>query len=154
MNSNNIPDNCECLVASYCSSSPNSAGPGVQISFHGISSVSLNNVILNAQGGPNHQPGLFFYGPGATSQPFGDGIRCVTTPSFRLPPPVFFTGAADPSGPGNAGSQIDLTTGAPSSGPGQIQAGSTWYFQLWYRDPQGGPWGFNLSNGLEITFCP
>lgn len=24
--------------------------------------------------------------------------------------------------------------------------------QLWYRDPAGGPGGFNLSNGLEVLF--
>ena len=35
-----------------------------------------------------------------------------------------------------------------------IQPADTRYFQLWYRDPLGGLSGFNLSNGLEITFCP
>jgi hypothetical protein len=35
-----------------------------------------------------------------------------------------------------------------------IQPADTRYFQIWYRDPTGGSSGFNLSNGLEITFCP
>ena len=31
---------------------------------------------------------------------------------------------------------------------------STWNFQFWYRDPLGGPAGFNFSAGLEVTSCP
>ena len=138
----------------YCTAAPNSAGGGALILTAGRASLNHNDLVLDAVGGVAGELGLFFYGPGTTSQSFGDGIRCVTTPIFRLPPPVFFTGAGDPSGPGNAGYPLDLTTGAPSSGSGQIQVGSTWYFQLWYRDSAGGPFGFNLSNGLEITFCP
>ena len=38
---------------------------------------------------------------------------------------------------------------------GQIGPGQTWYFQGWYRDPAG-PCGsgFNLTNGIEVTFTP
>ena len=36
---------------------------------------------------------------------------------------------------------------------GQIIAGSTWNVQFWYRDPSGGPVGFNFSNALRISFC-
>ena len=78
VNSNNIPDSCEFLISSYCSSSPNSAGSGVQIVFNGTPSVSVNEMGFSAQGEPNHQPGLFFYGPGSANQPFGEGIRCVS----------------------------------------------------------------------------
>ena len=59
-------------------------------------------------------------------------------------PPVFF------NGPGNASKQLDMNANALSG----IQPADTRSFQLWYRDPPGGPWGFNLSDGLEITFCP
>jgi hypothetical protein len=33
-------------------------------------------------------------------------------------------------------------------------SGDTRYFQTWYRDPSGGPCGagFNLTNGMELTF--
>jgi hypothetical protein len=41
-----------------------------------------------------------------------------------------------------------------SSGAGLILAGSVFNFQLWYRDPGGGPQGFNLSDAIELTFCP
>jgi hypothetical protein len=36
---------------------------------------------------------------------------------------------------------------------GQITAGSTWNFQFWFRDPVAGGASFNLSDGLEVTFC-
>jgi len=29
----------------------------------------------------------------------------------------------------------------------------THYFQFWFRDPLGGPAGFNFSDGLEVEFC-
>jgi len=29
--------------------------------------------------------------------------------------------------------------------------GSTWSFQFLYRDPAGGPAGFNLTNAVELT---
>ena len=39
---------------------------------------------------------------------------------------------------------------------GLVAAGDTKRYQLWSRDPSSSPCGagLNLSNGLEITFCP
>jgi hypothetical protein len=144
LNNNGIPDSCECLAASYCPPSPNTAGAGVLISITGIPSVGLNSLGLDATAGPPNQPGLFFHGPGTANLSFGEGIRCVSTPILRVGPPVFFDGS------GTASKQLDMNAN-PLSG---IQPADTRYFQLWYRDPPGGPAGFNLSNGLEITFCP
>jgi hypothetical protein len=51
-------------------------------------------------------------------------------------------------GPGIAGHAADHF---PSTGA--IDPGDTWRFQAWYRDPAGPcGTGFNLSNGLEVTF--
>ncbi len=103
---------------------------------------------LVAIGGPSDQFAIFFYGDGRANQLFGEGVRCVTDTVYRLAPPVSFNQLGVLLFP------LDLTSGAPSAGPGRIRPGSTWNFQLWYRDPPGGPFGWNLSNGLEITFCP
>ena len=39
---------------------------------------------------------------------------------------------------------------------GHIMAGTTYAFQAWYRDPNGGPCGqtANASNALAVTFTP
>ena len=56
-------------------------------------------------------------------------------------------------GNGQAQRLVDFTSPPAGSGPGQITPGSTWYFQFWYRDPQGpGGTGFNTSDGLEVRF--
>ena len=47
---------------------------------------------------------------------------------------------------------LDYTN--PPQAAGQITVGSTWNFQFRYRDPAAGGAYFNLSDGLEITFCP
>ena len=50
---------------------------------------------------------------------------------------------------------IDLAAPPTGGGQSEILAGSTWYFQVWYRDPAG-PLGngYNLSSSLGISFCP
>jgi len=99
--------------------------------------------------------GLVFLGGGQDSTPFGDGLRCA------IPGPpgdghgggflrlrVFNSGAAGKAfiGPG-IGEYVEAHYAQP------FAAGSTWYFQGYYRDT-GTPCGsmFNLTNGLSVTF--
>jgi hypothetical protein len=70
----------------------------------------------------------------------------VGSPIYRLAPPQ----ASD--GQGSAQKALDLTQPPLGSGNGMVTTGSTANFQYWYRDPQGGGSGFNLSNGLSVTF--
>jgi hypothetical protein len=35
---------------------------------------------------------------------------------------------------------------------GNLLGGSTWNFQMWFRDTAGGPAGSNLSNAVEMVF--
>ena len=47
---------------------------------------------------------------------------------------------------------MDFTS--PPQPDAEITAGSTWFFQFWFRDPAAGGAFFNLSNGLRAKFCP
>lgn len=129
----------------YCTTSPNSAGPGVVLTSTGSTSIAANDLVLVGNGGPNGQPGIYYYGPNQISNPFGNGVRCVGAGGigiFRLP--VINSGAT-----GTYTHALDH-----NSIPGPIAAGETWNFQCWYRDPQGGGANFNLSDGLSVIFCP
>lgn len=142
---------CSGNVSTYCTTSPNSAGPGETISATGSTSIAANNFTLHATGGPPSQFGLFYYGGAQLNQPFGDGVRCVGSGGaglFRLNPPTLSDGL------GGSSRLVDFTTAPAGGGAGTILPGSTWYFQHWYRDPGFGSFFFNLSNGLAATFCP
>jgi len=132
----------------YCSTSANSVGGGGLMGSSGTLSIGANLFTLSARCCPPQQLGLFYYGGGAAHVPFGDGLRCVAGPFFRLGPPVQIDAG------GSVSRLLDFTSSPADSGPGEILAGSTWYFQLWYRDPDGGFSGFNLTDGLRATFLP
>lgn len=136
------------LAENYCASSPNSVGAGTVMGVTGSQSVAANDFHLESTGGLPNGAGLYFYGGGQAQIPFGDGLRCVGGMTFRLNPPIQ-TDAA-----GFSTRRVNFNTAPAASGAGAITAGSTWNFQLWYRDPMGpGGTGFNMSDGLAVTFC-
>ncbi|MFT5430191.1 MAG: hypothetical protein ACI9OJ_000864, partial [Myxococcota bacterium] len=146
VNGNGFPDECECLSYNYCELSPHSTGAGATMGLAGSTSISQNDFVLIANECPPNKNGIFFYGPLQYQAPFGDGIRCVFGQVFRL--------TIVNSGPqGIAAFPLNYNT--PPQSPGQITTGSRWNFQFWFRDPMGpGGSGFNLSDGLEVVFCP
>ena len=125
--------------ANDCSTSPNSVGPGATMSWSGSTVRSQDNFTIVASGLPPGAANIFFYGPTTSFTVFGNGFRCIGNPITRLPVSnaSIFGDSAVPVG--LAGSQID--------------AGETWYFQNWYRNPAGGGAGFNLSDSLRVPFC-
>jgi hypothetical protein len=130
----------------YCTSTPNSGGSAATISGSGSASIASNDLVLQAESAVASTMGLFFYGLSQAQTPFGEGFLCVGSPIYRLAPPQ----ASD--GQGSAQKALDLTQPPLGSGNGMVTTGSTANFQYWYRDPQGGGSGFNLSNGLSVTF--
>ncbi len=135
----------------YCTAAPNSAGPGCQIGWSGSTSIGANDFTLHGWSGIPSQFGLFYYGSEQIQIPFGEGFGCVGGGSlgfFRLNPPQLFDSFGDVE------RLLDFTQPPASGGPGQIEPGSTWNFQLWYRDPVGGGSGFNLSDALSAPFTP
>jgi hypothetical protein len=132
-------------IANYCTSLPNSSGGAAVISFIGTNSIAANDLILLVTGAAPGQPSLFYYGAAPLQVPFGNGIRCIGGRVFRLP--VVFTDLS-----GTVAWALDNT--APPGSEGQVTAGSTWYFQNWFRDPAGGGAQVNTSDGLRVPFCP
>jgi hypothetical protein len=127
------------LGTSYCQATPNSTGAPALLGASGSASIASNDFTLLCGPVPN-QPGIYFHGPQAVELPFGDGFRCVGGQVVRLDPPV--------PGVGNQSARaVDLA--AQGFTPGQ-----TVRFQLWYRDPAMGLSGFNLSDGLSVSFWP
>jgi len=124
----------------YCQSGPN----GSVISASGSASVGSNNLTLDCDNIPNNTFGLFYFGDGTANSPLGNGVRCVSANSAttRLGPPI------NSGSSGTFTRAVDLPT--PSAGGSVITAGSTWYFQAWFRDGSTS----DLSNGLQIDFTP
>jgi hypothetical protein len=106
--------------------------------------VADNNFTLVASSVPDNM-GLFIYSNGTMNIPLGDGRLCVNGSAgiVRLFPVVMASGNQ---------AQLTLDLANPPAASGLITAGSTWYFQEWYRDPAFGSSGFNLTNGHEILF--
>lgn len=122
----------------------NSAGSGAVLSGGASSEVAKDDLVLHAAGLLPGNPALSFVGlhavNGGAGQAFGDGLRCVWGGIVRLDVLV-------PDAQGQA------TWGPGLSVVGGWQPGDIRRFQCWYRDPAFfGCAGFNLSNGLEVTF--
>jgi len=146
LNANGFPDECECLFTRYCESSVHSAGASATMGFAGTASVAQNDLVLLARDCPPNRAGLFFYGTAQVSVPFGDGWRCAGGQTFRL-------GLVYTSARGSAAYALDQDQ--PPLPAAQITSDSRWNFQFWFRDPAGaGGTGFNLTDGLQVVFCP
>jgi hypothetical protein len=125
----------------FCTGAPNSTGFGASIGYTGSSSIGANDLVLSVARAPAQKLGLFFYGnQQVPSVPFGNGVRCVGGTIHRLP-----ALATSPSG---AAQQA-----FPYASSG-VNAGSTWGFQFWYRDPAAGGAMFNASNAIQFVFVP
>ncbi len=131
----------------YCTSTANSSGGPATMSWTGTTSLGTNDFGLYASGLPTRKLGIFLYGAGRTQVTLGNGFRCVASPFFRL-------GATASDDFGEATFLTDFTQHPLNAGPGAIRTGSTWNFQLWFRDPPAGGARTNLSDGLTVTFCP
>ena len=134
------------IGTNYCTANANSTGFPAEIGASGSASVAANSLTLSAQQCPPTQNGIFYYGSTSIQLVFGNGFRCVgagATGVGRLP-------VVQADGGGVASYQVDFTS--PPTAATAIVAGSTWYFQFWYRDPAGGGAFFDLTDGVQIDF--
>jgi len=149
---------CECATGAPCTNPDtdgagceNGTGTGGLLTGSGSASVTLDNLILTASQLPPNEPGLFYMGPSQiNSIPFGDGQRCVGAAGgaiFRFPIRNSGTFGNVAEGP-----IVDLASTIFPPG-GEIDAGESWHFQYWYRDPAGPcQSSFNLTNAVSVDF--
>jgi len=125
----------------------NSTALGALLLSGGSGSVAADDLTFQATHLLPGQPALLFAGNnalnGGNGVTFGDGLRCAGQGVLRV------------------GARIPDAGGGASWGPGLCaqggwSAGDVRRFQVWYRDPAGGPCvsGFNLTNGNELAFAP
>jgi hypothetical protein len=107
--------------------------------------VSADSIVFSGSDLPSG-PGLYFQGNnainGGNGNVFGDGLRCAGGSVKRLQ--VRFSAG------GTSQTSVSISNAA-----GNVTAGSLRRYQLWYRDPSvSAPCqsGFNLTNGIEITW--
>jgi hypothetical protein len=134
--------------SSFCPATFNSTGvPGV-MSSGGSQGIGANTFTLIAIQLPPNKTAFFFYGDQQVQIAVGQGWRCAGGSVFRLRP-------AQNSGPGGSIARLlDFSQPPAGSGPGVILPGATRYFQAYYRDPASGGAGYNLTDALEVEFCP
>lgn len=130
----------------HCDALPNSTGAGAALSPIGAPSISSDMFELVVQRVPDFTGGLLFYGPSRASLPFGNGLLCITGGITRVE-------ARTANVAGAIRFPFDFTSLPLGLGMNPVTAGSTWSFQVWFRDAGTGA-GFNTSNAVEITFVP
>lgn len=128
----------------YCVAGANSvSASGATVLPFGSTSIAANDLGILATAMPASSFAIWLYAENRVQNPLGDGFLCVNgSQIFRLAvvQSDFF---------GENVLNVDQNNLAPGS---VINAGDTFNFQAWYRDSVGA--GFNLTNALEVTFCP
>ncbi|MEL6712374.1 MAG: hypothetical protein AAFP86_01290 [Planctomycetota bacterium] len=135
--------------SAYCAASANSTGGAATLLATGSDVAAAGDLTLIASGMPAGEFGLFLTsrtqdfvpGLGGTS----DGNLCLggSIGRFVGPGQILSTGTG-----GTFRLDVDLNALPQGSGAVSGQAGETWSFQAWFRDPVG--LGSNLTRGLEI----
>jgi hypothetical protein len=126
---------------------------GGLLTAQGVAKVSSDQLVLDASGLPPNASVLFFQGTatlgGGAGLTFGDGLRCIATPTQRLGLRTAANGFAQ-IGYGIAGDPLlSIQGGVPA-------IGGTFYYQGWFRNPDAFCTSatFNLTNGLRVTWTP
>jgi FG-GAP repeat protein len=127
----------------YCPAVSNSTGSPAVLAALGSAVVADRRLLLSVHDAPAGTFGLFFFGPTQVQLPLGGGTLCVGGQLERLAP-VAITG--------DSGATMHTVDFSDSVVTTNLLEGSTWNFQMWFRDKAGGPVGSNLSNAVELVF--
>lgn len=127
----------------YCDATINSSGTIAFVGYAGSLDLNQQSFALYVTGVPIHPSaiGMFTYGVHQTEVPFGNGFLCIN-PYARM------------SVQHLTGETVFMTMTSSPEEFAPFQPSSSWNFQFWYRDAQGGGAGFNLSRALHVDFAP
>ncbi len=128
-----------------CVAAPNSVGPGAFLATHGTQSIADDDLVLVADGLPPGAMALAIFGSTPAQLSFGHGFLCVR-PFGPGPSPLY------PALPADAAGHFERAVGLAAAGP--PITGTSWTFQVLYRDPLAGGVAFNGADALTATFCP
>jgi hypothetical protein len=132
----------QCYAEPFCTSTQNSSGFPGHLTAGGDFSIASNNTVLFATQCAASRPGIFFYGPNGANIPLANGRLCIDPFSGLHRIQAVWADAS-----GAASLPLDL-------GSLPLTPDTLWYFQYWFRDPQGGGTGSNLTDAVRIRFCP
>ena len=144
-------------ITSFCDpASPNTTGSPAVLT----GSLSPAGLHMEVNQGPVGQFGFFLLSAGShAGVPVSSGILCLSTPIGRYNAAAggvrnslgqFQAGGflVNLVGTSVSGTGFDVPSLLPNPPGGTIVGGSTWMFQLWFRDGANS----NFSNGIEVTF--
>ena len=128
------------FIDPFCTVTNNSSGTAANLSAEGSLVIAMNNLNLSTNGLPANQFGYYLMSGSSGSSSVSNGFLCLGAPQFRFNSSVLNSGTAG---------VMDFSPDMNNLPQGQMfTAGSTWYFQLWYRDVSGS----NFSNNIGFTW--
>jgi len=126
-----------------CRGDANSVGPGASLRWNGAFNTADGTIV--ADGMPANTAGFVIYGFGQTNTPLGDGTLCVSGVNW-----ILARKGTDASG------KMSLDVDAEGDFDDLIwldwPGNDEFVFQYMYRDPSGGPAGFNLSSAVRVSW--
>lgn len=126
----------------FCAPAANSTEDPAHLSAVGSPVVSDDHFVLSVNDSPPQVPVAFLAAPTRVQQPFHASWLCLGSGIRRLGP-VLSTGPAGIA-------MLDVDFGNPGVAAGLLP-GTTWYFQVWFEDPQSATGAPNLSNAVGLT---
>jgi hypothetical protein len=140
-------------ATTYCTSQRNSAACQPKIEALGAPSASQPTpFVVSCSEVVSQKAGLFFYGLGRQSPPYGGGWMCATLPLRRTPAQ---SSGGSPGGADCSGTfAFDLNGWIQSGVDPALQPGAEFFGQYWSRDPLAAGTNFNLSNAVALRVCP
>ena len=155
--------------SAFCDPANNNSTGGPAILSGTFGSGVGTGLHLEVTDGPPSEFGYFLIGTAPETMnpiPISDGLLCLSVTGgngfgrYNVVGGSFNSvGSFDASGvfqnlagTSTVGSGFDVPTLVPMPGGMTITAGSTWHFQVWYRDSPSGPGVSNFSNGLSVDF--